>query len=522
MQRLLLLTGLLATGLLHAQTPPQMEWQRCYGGTEDDIGYSIGITSDGGYVFAGCAGSINGDIAPKTSDMLHGGKCDYWVARTNSKGDILFKRLLDGTESDVARKVVQLPSGEFLVAGSTASNDIDVDCNQGDFDVWIVKLSATGDVIWKKCYGGPGYEDFGSMVLTPDGGFAFCAGTSSNSGQVSGNQGSSDFWVVKADASGNVQWARCFGGSGYEKAFGIDLTADGGFVVCGFTGSQDKQVLCNHSSDFDGWVVRLDGSGNLLWSKCYGGTLLESLYSVAVLSDGSLLLGGYTTSSDGDLNINYGGDDAWLLRTSENGQVLWSSVYGGPADEAFSKVLQGSAGQLIAAGYSRSASGHLPANYGDWDCWLMLTDDNGIVQFSKNYGGQLADVCYDVQLTGDGGLALMGYSASTDTLHDVSGNHGKKDYWLLKLSSLTTLSPLPYTPVIRISPNPANDAVVIYLGAESISARVTVTDLFGRPVFESDLAGSTLSVTTGSWASGTYQVVVRQDNHVYASLLLKQ
>ncbi|MCS6991922.1 MAG: T9SS type A sorting domain-containing protein [Chitinophagales bacterium] len=522
MSRLFILLIILSCSRSDGQVPPQIEWQRCYGGTDDDIGYAISTTTDGGFIFAGCAGSINGDIPPKTEEVLHGGKCDYWTAHVNHKGDILFKRLLDGTESDVARKALELPDGNFLIAGSTASNDIDVDCNHGDFDVWIIKLDAAGNVLWKKCYGGPGYEDFGSLVLTADGGFAFCAGTTSNSGQVSGNFGSSDFWVVKADSAGNIQWAKCFGGSGYEKAFSLTATSDGGLAICGFTSSQDGQVIGNHSSDFDGWVVRLDDKGKTKWTRCYGGTLFETLYSITELKDGSLMLTGYASSSDGDLTGNYGGDDGWLLRIAADGQILWSKNIGGTADESLSKAIQTADGTIIATGYSRSSGGDVPANYGDWDCWLVLTDTAGNLLHSKNFGGLLADVCYDVAVAADGGLALMGYTASVDTFFDVSGNHGKKDFWLVKLSSLTAVPAFPGKAAVILEPNPAHHYVTIRLPTHHGRTQIRLYDLLGRVLIEETTHQSVHLLLLKTLPSGLYQLSVVQGTTTYSSMLMKQ
>lgn len=524
MLRIIILCLISACGLALAQTPPQIEWQRCYGGTDDDTGYSIGVTTDGGYIIAGCAGSVNGDILPKTSDALHGGKCDYWAARTDNKGNIVFKKLLDGTESDVARKAIQTDDGGYLIAGSTSSNDLDVSGNHGDFDVWIIKLDAAGEVVWKKCYGGPGYEDFGSLILTADGGFAFCAGTSSNSADVSGNHGSSDFWVVKANGSGAIQWARCYGGTGYEKAFSLCTMPDGGFVVCGFTDSQNGQVQGNHSFDLDGWVIRLDASGNLMWAKCFGGTLQETLYSVNTLMDGSLLLGGYATSADGDLTVNYGNDDGWLLRITDSGQLIWSQSFGGNSYDSFSKVLQEPGGLLLAAGYSRSASGHLTANYGDWDYWLMQIDLNGTVLFSQNYGGSGPDVCFDAALTGDGGLVMIGYSATTDTSNDVSGNRGKKDYWLAKLAGFTGMTaPDPLAGPLKIFPNPARDFVTITV-PENVGQGVTVClkDLSGRTVWREQVWSHSKTIRLLNLTAGCYSVEAETFQGVIAGLLMIQ
>ncbi len=486
-----------------AQNAPTIQWQRCYGGTDDDVGYAMSSTLDGGYVMAGCAGSTNGDIA-KVTDAQHGGKCDYWVAKIDGWGNIEWKRLLDGTESDVARAVIQKNDGTYLVAGSTASNDIDVSGNHGDFDVWIVHLSNDNQVLWKKCYGGTGFDDFGALALTHDGGFVFCAATlSANSGHVGANQGSSDFWVVKANSNGDIQWSLTYGGSGYDKAIGITPLADGSFVVCGFTDSQNGDVLGNHSADFDGWAIKISPQGKILWSKCYGGSLQETFYHVQELNDGSLLFAGYATSADGDLSENYGEEDGWLVLTTAQGDVIWSRTYGGSLADEFRKTIQLSNGQIIAGGYSKSADNHLPANYGEWDAWIMALDTHGNVLWSQNYGGLKSDVCFDLTASNQDNVAFIGYSNSPDTL-DVSGNHGKKDYWVVKLPYTVGIA-APQAAGWQLIPNPATGKLMIYTSEPlQFSKQLIVRNALGQVVQISSLTAGTSVMDVSALPAGMY------------------
>ena len=186
---------------------PAIEWQKCLGGTADDFANSIQQTSDGGFIVAGETRSNDGDVSGNH------GKSDAWVVKLNSLGDILWKKCLGGTGNDYARSIQQISDGGFILTGYTNSNNGDVSGNNGYYDAWVVKLNSSGDILWQKCLGGT-YDDYArSIQQTSDTGFILAGYTFSNDGDVSGNHGFSDAWVVKLNSSGDIIWQKCFGGT---------------------------------------------------------------------------------------------------------------------------------------------------------------------------------------------------------------------------------------------------------------------------------------------------------------------
>jgi len=163
------------------------------------------------------------------------------------------------------------------VAGETWSNDGDVSGNHGGSDYWVVKLNSSGDIEWQKCLGGTNsdggiFNDYiYSIQQTSDGGFIMACETMSNDGDVSGNHGSYDAWVVKLNSLGDIEWQKCLGGTNRDIANSIQQTSDGGFIVAGYTYSNDGDVSGNHGY-CDAWVVKLNSSGDIEWQKCLGGT----------------------------------------------------------------------------------------------------------------------------------------------------------------------------------------------------------------------------------------------------------
>ncbi|AYN01604.1 T9SS type A sorting domain-containing protein [Chryseobacterium sp. 3008163] len=232
------------------------------GGTGDDRASSIVQTSDGGYVVAGYAENNNGDVTGN-----HGGK-DYWILKLNTDGGVIFwKKSLGGSHQDLAYSIKQTSDGGYIVAGSAFSNDGDVTGNHGGTDAWIVKLNSDGNIQWQKALGGTKVDEASSIIQTADGGYLAVGNTTSNDGQVIGyhspsNTGpgeaplSYDYWAVKLSATGSILWQKCLGGSGSDEASSVIQTTDGGYVIAGSSNSNNGDVSGNHG-DYDIWVVKL-------------------------------------------------------------------------------------------------------------------------------------------------------------------------------------------------------------------------------------------------------------------------
>jgi hypothetical protein len=478
---MLLFIFLLANYAFAQVVPPSIQWQHQMGGSLDDIAYDITPTSDGGFITTGGSTSSDGDLL-KLAEPEHGGNYDYWFAKIDAASNFQWKKHLGGTGSDLSRRVFQTVDGGYLLGGSSNSNDIDVTGNHGDYDFWVVKLFSSGSVQWSKSYGGTDYDDFGSMRLTSDGGYIFCGGVQSNNGDVSGNHGSSDFWLLKTDASGNIQWQKTYGGSGYEKAADVEQCPDGGYLLAGFTESNDGDVTGNHG-DYDAWIVKTDANGVLQWQRSTGGDSDDDAQGVLVLADGSSIISGYTFSNNGDVSGNHGDYDAWLFKLDASGSLVWSKCHGGSSTDWASEAEVVSDTALIVACLSKSNDGDVGGNYGLWDFWVMKTDLEGTIEWQQHYGGSLNDVCYAAKPTYDGGFILGGYSESLD--YDASGNHGKKDYWAVRLQGFVGVDEIEnHEYALVVYPQPAEDYFHITISAPGIKSLenpvLQIMDMQGR------------------------------------------
>ena len=166
--------------------------------------------------------------------------------KLNNLGDIEWQKCLGGTNTDIANSIQQTSDGGFIVAGYTFSNDGDVSGNHGGSDALVVKLNSSGDIEWQKCLGGTSWDEAYSIQQTSNSGFIVAGKTNSNNGDVSGNHGGDDYWVVKLNSLGDIEWQKCLGGTSWDVAYTIQQTSDGGFIVAGYTHSNDGDVSGNY------------------------------------------------------------------------------------------------------------------------------------------------------------------------------------------------------------------------------------------------------------------------------------
>jgi len=224
-----------------------------------------------------------------------------------------------GSSADYAQSIQQTLDGGYIVAGGSSSNNGDVSGNNGGWDYWILKLDGTGNVQWEQNYGGSGYDYAYSIQQTLDGGYIVAGRSSSNDGDVSGNNGGWDYWILKLDGTGNVQWEQNYGGSLDDGAFSIQQTLDGGYIVAGGSESNDGDVSENNGDAADYWILKLDGTGNVQWEQNYGGSGNDRAYSIQQTLDGGYIVAGYSLSNDGDVSGNNGDYDYWIVKLSDDG-----------------------------------------------------------------------------------------------------------------------------------------------------------------------------------------------------------
>lgn len=407
-----------ATGF--SQTGTTLLWQKTYGGSYLEYGRSLQYTTDGGYIFAGSNESA--EIAGNH------GLSDFWVVKTDKYGVVQWQKSYGGSEEDEASSIQQTSDGGYIIAGFTASSNGDVTLMHGYTDIWAVKIDASGTIQWQKTYGGTGWDQSRCIQQTPDGGYIIGGMSNSTNGDVTENKGETDFWIVKTDQSGVLQWQKSFGGSDYDMINSLQQSPDGGYIFAGQTSSSNGDVIGSHGMS-DYWVVKTDAIGTMQWQKCYGGSSIDIPYSVVLTSDGGYMICGDGYSLDGDANSFIGDSDVWFVKTDQSGTIQWQKKYGGTNSDYIGSMVQTMDGGYLVGAFSYSVDVDVSGNKGWGDVWILKTDSNGEILWSKCFGGTAEDNMGSIVETPDGGYTFVGTTFSADG--DITNNQGASDCWLV-------------------------------------------------------------------------------------------
>lgn len=503
-----------------AQVGPVIQWQYTWGSSGEDGAHVIKPTNDGGYIVAGRAWGNNGDVIG-----YHGGAGDVWVLKLDVTGTVEWQRVYGGSGADYAQDIKQTSDGGYIVAASTTSNNGDVTGNHGDWDAWLIKLDVQGDIQWQRCYGGSGNDGARSVLQAQDGGYVLAATTSSNDGDVSGNHGSADYRVVKLDANANIEWQKTLGGSGYDEAAVLQETADGGYILTGGTTSVDGDVS-EPASATDGWTVKLDIDGNIMWDRSLGGDSDDYMYSLKQTTDHGYVIAGIVSGDSFGCPTNY--FYAYVAKLNAIGELEWQvPCMGGSASDFINDVIQTPDGGFVIVGSTESTDGDVSFNHGMRDGWLVRLDPEGNLLWERTLGGSLNDAIYSIAITSDGGYIVAGATASSDG--DVTENKGQTDLWVVKLGpDPVGIAEQEPQATFSLSPNPASEVVNIHFEkALSAGAQLKLMDAQGRHVAtphegKAVAAGSEMQFSVGHLPAGMYAVQLSKGDGTWTQRFVKQ
>jgi uncharacterized delta-60 repeat protein len=364
------------------------------------------------------------------------GDYDFWLVKSDSSGNHEWNQTFGGFGPDKAYSVHQTSNGGYVIAGQTRSHNL----GSKLIDFYLVKTNSLGNLEWYKTFGGSGWDYSESVQQTSDGGYVLAGCTSSF------GSGGYDFWLVKTDSSGSQEWYKAFGGSEYDFAYFVQQTSDGGYVLAGYTSSFG-------SGGYDFWLVKTDPLGNHEWNRTFGGLGNDYAYSVQQTSDGGYVLAGYTRS------FGSGSSDFWLVKTDPLGNHEWNRTFGGSGSDYAYSVQQTSDGGYVITGSTYSFGA------GSYDIWIVKVDSLGNHEWNKTFGGSSSDYAYSVQQTSDGGYIVGGYTYSFGS--------GGFDSWLIKVNATITGE----EPEEEIPKIPSEEEVISTGIPEDISTNVYVEQI---------------------------------------------
>lgn len=407
-----------------------IDWAKTFGGSQEDFARSVIQTLDGNILVFGNSTSTNGDITDKLIEVS-----DYWLLKLDMEGNVIWSKTYGGSNEDVGQRVIQTSDGGYAIVGYSKSNDIDASNNEGQHDNWILKLDSNGTILWEKSFGYAGHDHAYSVIETSDGGFFMTgflditASEGEGSSVRNNRHGIGEFWCHKLDANGNLEWRNYFGGTNNDRAYDVVQANDGGFVVAGFSESNDFDISDSKGS-YDYWVVKLNTVGELIWDKSLGGSEIDQARSIIKTDDNAYIIAGNSFSTDGDITSNYGSSDFLLIKLSDDGKVLWNKNYGGSQFDFATSINKSSEGYIVT-GYSQSIDNDVNGNFGDNDFWVLKISDQGNLNWQRNFGGSKLDLAYDAFETIDGNIIVVGETESDDV--DIVLNKGLKDILVIKI-----------------------------------------------------------------------------------------
>ncbi len=345
---------------------PDTLWTRTYGGSLPDYGMAAKRTSDNGFIIVGW------------TDSFGAGNTDIYLVKTDANGDTMWTKTYGGTHEDGGNWVEQTSDGGYIIAGHTYSY------GAGTFDVFLVRTDSVGQIQWTKTYGGYLYDQAWSIKETPEGGYIVAGFTGMFDPLY-------DFWLLRIDENGDTLWTRTYGGSLTEWCNSVYVTPDSGYILAGYTG---------YFNDYDVFLVKTDKAGNLQWTKTYGGNNEDFAWSALPTSDNGYIAIGWTES------FGAGDTDIYLIKMDATGDTLWTKTYGGPNEDKAKCVqeIPGVGYIIVGSTFSYGAGGA--------DVYLVRTDLNGNTLWATTYGATDWERGSYGERMPNGGYYIVGFTRS--------------------------------------------------------------------------------------------------------------
>ena len=558
-----LLTLLLSTFCVFSQ---DILWEKSYGGKQADYLMDAIPTPDYGFILAGS--SLSDKSGNKSENGM--GDLDYWIWKMNEKGDLDWQKSFGGSGSDFLQSIKTTSDGGFILAGTsnssnvntteTSRNDKKEACRGGD-DFWIIKLDAKGNEMWQKTIGGMGQEKLQSIVRTSDGGYVIAGSSSSESSpnpseggekgssaqggenesltktgdkelsdKTAPNYGNMDYWMVKLDSKGNIQFQKTFGGKYEDELKSIEQTKDGGFILGGYSNSPatiaskiGTESSGNKTQDNIGvgdfWVLKLDKDGEITWQKTLGGDQDDNLYVVHQTYDGNYILGGNSNSNatNQKSKSNENGTDFWVIKLDTQGETIWQETYNIGKVDVLTSLIENDDHSVLLGGFAQSESSTQPSPMERErvdkkeinDYVAIKITERGEETWRQSVGSKGEDLLKKAIETRDGGYLLAGTSKGEKS-RDKDSGIGSNDFWVVKLKDNSK----PENPKLSIEalPNPVITFTNIIVGYDFTDGFASVYDLAGRQLQRFAIKTRTVPIDLSGLPEGIY--IVNIDTNV--------
>ena len=402
------------------------------GGSKNESAQAVVNTTDGGYAILGHSQSMDGDVTNKSNESY-----DYWVLKFDTTNQLQWQKTYGGSDDDRGTDIIQTTDGGYAVIGKSKSGDLDVSENAGYDDFWMIKLDGNGSILWEYSFGYAGSDVPYSVIQTNDNGYLVSGvlDVTASNGQgdrVSSSQrrhAGGDYWVIKLNANGIKEWSNYYGGSFTDTAYDAIQTEDNGYIIVGSSDSNDVDVA-NNKGSYDFWVIKISNTGDLVWEKSFGGSEIDEARAISNTADGNYLVVGDTRSANIDVSQNRGAADLWMIKINSEGSLIWEKTLGGTSFDVGRSVSKTQDNGFLIAGSSRSSDGDLRNNKGQNDALILKINSSGDLEWQKTIGGSEVDFFYGAAELTDGSVLAIGDTNSSNG--DITENKGFTDLLILK------------------------------------------------------------------------------------------
>lgn len=518
-------------------------WEKSYGGTHADYLFDAQPTADYGFILAGS--SLSNKTGNKTDDNQ--GDLDYWVWKMTEKGDLDWQKSFGGSGFDLLQSIKNTRDGGFILAGTSSSStgfQKKEDC-KGITDFWVVKLDASGGEQWQRTIGGSGQDELLCAFQTKDGGYILGGSSSSNPPVIAikpdaksiatskadlfnkseKSRGNMDYWIVKLDKEGDIEWQRTYGGQYADVLRSMEQTKDNGYILAGYSNSPisgDKTVNNKGIGDF--WIIKINDTGEIQWQNTYGAEGDDQPYVIHQTIDEGYIVGGNSNSKNalttmGGIVSN--GTDYWVLKLDPDGEVLWSKTYDFGKVDIMTSLVENKDQTYLIGGYAQSENKRPREGIvgkamnmvnkekdGINDYIALKIDEKGEELWNRTVGSAGEDILRKLVETRDGGYLMAGTSNSSAS-KDKNGSIGGNDFWVVKLKDKEKIEKVKSS--IEAIPNPATTFTNVIIGYDFKEGTATLVDMTGRILQEFAITSRTVPVNLSRYSEGIYIIKIQTD-----------
>lgn len=506
-----------------------IEWQQVIGGAHSEYLYDLKATPDYGFLLVGSSYSDNSGNKTEKGK----GDLDYFLWKMNEKGHLEWQKSFGGSGMDYLYSASLTKEGGYILGGSSDSpiSEDKTHKGYGNMDFWILKLDPIGEIEWQITIGGMGNDHLQSIQQTADGGY-IVGGSSDSSpiyedGNLVGDKknksfGSFDYWVIKLDANGEIEWEKTFGGIFSDQLKDIRITEQG-YIIAGTSNSPiSGNKSTSHLGGNDFWIIQLDNQGNELWQKTYGGEGDENFAQI-IRTENGYLLGG-SSNSDTSENKKAGsinGTDFWVIEIDDVGEILWDNAYDVGKWDMLVSLVQINENEYFLGGFASSETlGRKADSKGINDYVGISINKRGELLWTKTLGGNATDQLKGLVQTRDGGYLFAGNSDSKKSADKDRASIGGNDFWVIKLKNKEKVA--EKRALVEVYPNPTTQFVNIVIGEEFSKAEVQVFDMTGRKLQERDLNYQSTPIDLQGYGPGVYIFKITIDGIVNDVKVIKK